>query len=931
MSFIKLITAALLIGANLSAQAVATSQTIPVEMVGRSVTINVSDVPLGDVLSEIQKQSGVKLTYSADIVPLNRLVTLDVNAIGVGEALRVALKGTGVDIRPASGGRIGLVKISGKQSGRTQGVISGRVIDAKSGRGVSGATVSIENGSRGVMSGEEGEYRLTGVAAGTHTVSVRLVGYAKQTRSVTVGEGTTVTVDFKLEPSASVLNEVVVTGTVIATELKAVPSAITVVTAKQIEERGITHIDQLFRGEIPGLFAQNTASNNPLEQVTMFSRGATRMQEDGDVSNGKAATNAIKTYIDGVELADPSYLSQIDPSSIERIEVLTGPQASTIYGSNALNGVMQIFTKRGATQRPQLALNLMEGFIQSNLSSALTPMHTYDGRVSGIEGRMSYNVGGSWNYLGAWTPAKQTQRTDAYAGGRAQFGKLTADASLRGGLTKNKLRSTSTPIVTAREESGESSPSSLAPGRFSPRGYTLNGQSSGLTLNYAPVEWWSQELVLGMDGIATETLGKEVGNRTVFDSLLFLSQSRLVRNSQRYSSTMRGRLGSLGVMTAIVGADHWRTTSSSLTASGITTTGPLSSPTVTRDRAGKNTGGFVQTQIGINDALFLTYGLRAEWNPNYGEEAQPNVAPRYGIAYSRDIGPISAKLRGSFGRATRPPASDQKISKPANLSNYFGFYGPFNTQLANTALEPESQQGGEGGIELYFGNVGSLVVTRYNQTVDQLIINYPRADSVRSLTNTTFIFNSRDDEGYGYEWQNQYLNIGSIRNQGWELRGTGSRGPFTATTTYSWTKSRVLGIAARYRSLLSNSQYQPGASFDFLPEHTWAANVSYSRARTTVALNVDGVGFRYRGHDDVSVAVGFPRLSQTRPRMNMPTTYRPIGSGYATANLNASQRFSRSIEGVLHVQNLTDYYQSDASAILGTVGRQTRAGLRIKM
>src|SRR5690606_22003959 len=134
-----------------------------------------------------------------------------------------------------------------------------------------------------------------------------------------------------------------------------------VINAADIERRGITRIDQLFRGEVPGLLAMEEgmlAYNSTITEVhgarsslqantagtssvKMYSRGASSL--DG-------GPNPIKVYVDGVELLDASYLGAIDPGSIERIEIITGPQAATIYGSGALGGVMQIFTKKGAGQ-----------------------------------------------------------------------------------------------------------------------------------------------------------------------------------------------------------------------------------------------------------------------------------------------------------------------------------------------------------------------------------------------------------------------------------------------------------------------------------------------------------------------------------------------------------------------------------------------------
>src|SRR5687767_14641869 len=265
--------------------------------------------------------------------------------------------------------------------------------------------------------------------------------------------------DITLDVSANALEQVVVTGTVVATELKAVPSAITVVTAKQIEERGITKIDQLFRGDIPGLFAQNqgSAMGALLDEVTtMFSRGATALSS---ASAGTSfGTNPIKTYVDGIELADAKYLSQIDPKSIERIEIVTGPQASTIYGSNAINGVMQIFTKRGSTPRPQLSLSLLSGWVENNFSSARTPQHDYSAQLTGVEGRFSYNAGGSWNYVGPWTPAKQSTRTGGFGGAKLDLptaaGRVTADMILRRSFTQSVQRGATDQTRTGYRETG---------------------------------------------------------------------------------------------------------------------------------------------------------------------------------------------------------------------------------------------------------------------------------------------------------------------------------------------------------------------------------------------------------------------------------------------------------------------------------------------
>lgn len=947
MRFAKFIIAILLLGGNATAQSVASSQTARSGDSGRTITLDVTNATLSHVLAEIQRQSGVKLTYSADVVPLNAKVSAHVSALGVEEALGVVLQGMSIEAHPASRGRIGLVKSRFSHLTPAQGIVMGRVTDAKSGKGLSGASVSIGGSSRVIMTGEDGSYKVAGVAPGTHLVSVKLLGFAKQVRQVTVGEGATISVDFKLDPSASILNEVVVTGTIVATELKAVPSAITVVTAKQIEERGITRIDQLFRGDVPGLFSLNLGSRSPLDEVTLFSRGATALVSaiDGGSAGTALGTNPIKTYLDGIELSDSKYISQIDPSSIERIEILTGPQASTIYGSNAINGVIQIFTKRGTANKPQLTLNFTSGFAENKYNSSVAPSHVTDANIAGIEGKISYNVGGSWDYTGYWSPAKQTQRLSAQGGTRVDMGKASADLSARQGLTKNRENGSLLQNVTYLRTSGVGTLHG-SQGVPEPRMQTLNGRTYSFSLTYYPVSWWSHEVGLGSDALVAETMETAPGfssNLDGADTALFLQSSNSIRRSERYNSTVQVPISSLARLTLALGADHWRSYGSSWEASPLSLTGTITNVrNLTRNKPSKNSGAFVQGQLGLSDRLFFTYGVRADWNPNFGKDA--DVKPgRYGVSYTQDIGTLTAKLRGSYGRSIRPPSPGRSLGIFETYEPYIAQFGRFESVKSNPDLGPEYQQGFEGGMELYLGNRGSLVVTRFNQTVDNLISFVTRVDSVPSLLpvfpnvdncdlNSSFEF-VFDDEGHCFKYQPQFLNVGSIRNQGWELQGSVNLGPWTTRGTYSWVKSRVLGITPRYRSVLqaTNPAFQPGRPFDYVPEHTWAIGITYAQSRNTVSLSMNGVGMRYVNSNFLSLnATAFPaRFHFTRLRMDL-SGYRPLAAGYATADLDAARRFSSRLEAVLHVTNITDYYQNDFGADYAAAGRVSRVGLRLR-
>jgi outer membrane receptor protein involved in Fe transport len=594
-----------------------------------------------------------------------------------------------------------------------------------------------------------------------------------------LAEGQAGSLAFSLMPSTSTLEQVVVTGTVIPTALRAVPNAMSVITAKDIERRGITHIDQLFRGDIPGLFAQNQGDVGTRPgQVKMASRGSTKLGFED------ALSQPIKTYVDGVELADPSYLGLIDPKSIERIEILTGPQASTIYGSNAINGVMQIFTKRGTTARPQWTANLQTGLIQNDFSAALTPEHDYGAQVSGVEGHASYTAGGSWVYVGPWTPSIHATTTSGFGGVRLQRQTASVDVSVRRTLGINRQDGNILQARTVNTSNGLYAGVSV--GGSVPVTNTSSGQTLGLTMTYSPTSWWSHSLTLGDDQTNAEYRVRESILVAPADSLLFIDQGNISRTSVAYTTIAHMSLGAAANMVVTAGADGWHSLGTTLQGSVPKLTGSLafSAPPVITRTPSHDHGVFVQGQLAMLDDIFLTYGLRAEWNPNYGNDANPNIVPRYGIAYAHDWGSVTTKIRASYGHSTRPPLADQtrsvRLSESSDAAATPFYEAGVNYQLANPNLLPEQQQGGEGGVEVYVGTRGSLVVTRYNQTVDNLIVNAV-VDSVFLLPEYQVLYGQ-----YAFPLrQVENLNLGSVRNQGWELVGTLNVGPLTTKGTYS--------------------------------------------------------------------------------------------------------------------------------------------------
>jgi len=887
------------------------------------VTVDAENAPLATVLESIARQSGLNLFWNEAVSGSTARVTMHLRAMPADEAFAKVLTGTGLRAKISTS----MVAFVPEASASAKsGEITGTVVDAKTKHPVRGALVTLDEAKRGVSTGDDGRFRITTVSTGAHVVRVRLLGYGKASKAVAVEDGQATTVEFALEASANALEQVVVTGTVIPTELKAVPNAMTVITAKEIEQRGITQIQQLFHGDVPGLYATNMGDN--AFEVPGFYQMASR----GSTNLDFALSQPIKAYVDGIEMADPSYLGLIDPKSVERIEILTGPQASTIYGSNAINGVIQIFTKRGSTVRPQLTATLQGGFIQNNFSSSLAPQHDDQVQVSGTDGHLSYNVGGSWVYVGPWTPAVHSSTISAFGGGRWQNGPITADLSLRRIQGSNReLSYAQTTTEGGANGLYKNFGSSVLDWRF-----TNTNQTISLGATYSPTSWWSHTATLGTDALTQNSQAIHPGWNIPADSLITFSTQPETRLTVAYSTTAQIPVTSLARANVTAGVDGWNLHSTQTVFSGTSLT---NNPPVqyASYMASHNRGAYVQGQLGMWDALFLTYGFRAEWNPNFGAEIRPNYTPRYGIAYTRDLGPVTAKLRGSYGHSTRPPTPG--LTKQITTVDNWGdaalpIWGNQVIQVGNRELLPEQQQGGEGGLELYLGTRASLIVTRYNQTVNNLI-QMAYVDSIASVVPYNQLGYpdgafAQWPDGYAHSSVVEYLNIGSIRNQGWELQGTVTTGPLTTKGTYSWTKSRIIGITPRWASV-TLGQYVVGSSFTGLPEHLWAISESYAVAGTNISLNVQGQApLFYYAVSDLTLATYLTRNTPDRPRMNLPPGVHGYLSGYTTAELNASRRITTGIDALVQVQNLANRYRNDQSADRANLGRQTKFGLRAR-
>ncbi len=244
---------------------------------------------------------------------------------------------------------------------QSTGTISGRVVDADNGQAVAAAQVTIFGTQLGSSTGDDGRFTLRNLPSGSQTVVVRRIGYQQQQRTVVLPANGTLTVDFSLVKASVSLAGVVVTA-VGEERKKEVANAITTVGAADFERAGAGNTAQILAGRSTGVTVLQNGGT-PGAGATIRLRGV----------NSITQGNRPIIYVDGIRIFNGnsptgvssrqsvSPLSDIAAADIDRIEVVKGPAATTLYGTEASGGVIQIFTKRGKDGAAQWNLDVNSG------------------------------------------------------------------------------------------------------------------------------------------------------------------------------------------------------------------------------------------------------------------------------------------------------------------------------------------------------------------------------------------------------------------------------------------------------------------------------------------------------------------------------------------------------------------------------------------
>lgn len=738
----------------------------------RPARLKITDVSLDEALRALHQRSGVALAYSPSLVPADRRVTCLCADVTVGRALSLMLRGLAVQVTEMEGDMVLLApeaqgdaspsmnlaepRVQDMKGATPMRVLAaariiGRVTNANTGQPVGSAQVTIDGTTLGALSAEDGTYAIAAVPEGTQLLRVRRLGFTSTSRSVQVASGD-VRVDFALSPISVSLDAVVVTGTAGQARRREIGNSIGAISSEQLATAPKQNVSDLLQGQVTGVqqFANegqvgsgSTIAIRGLSSVTQSSEpliyiDGIRMNNQTYMNNTLTRTTAMGNPGPAGAQNSPKPLDNLNPDDVLRIEVIRGPAATTLYGTEAAAGVIQIFTKRGQLNGRAQWNAAFTGGVRSQTGNTLGPVvgkdddyiglkrflrngaqREVDLAVSGGNENVSYFLSGNHEFAEGTLPKNDSRRV----GLRGNFGFqpqkwLNVDVNTAfSNRASNFL------------ESGDNTYGFLLNVFRGTQDYTggnhdilLAIDNAGSTdhfvggVTFTSSAWSSlaTKLTIGVD--YTNSFNEE----TIPFNFALLPRGQ--RNTSNWmhrtltadlASTWNAKVGSKFTSALSVGGQFFQDLDHTQigTAEGFGGPGEvtLSSGATSRANEAKmttvNAGLFVQELLGFNDRLFLTFGARADGNSAFGSDLGLQFYPKVSASYvlsDEGFWPEwwqVMKLRAAWGEAGKAPGAFDAVRTWTPVAGYEAQAGVTPANVGNPQLGPERTSEIELGFE----------------------------------------------------------------------------------------------------------------------------------------------------------------------------------------------------------------------------------------
>ncbi len=602
------------------------------------------------------------------------------------------------------------------------GGVQGRVMDARTGVPIPHASVQIQGTTRGGFTSQEGRFRIGELRPGTYTVMVRSIGYRSEQAEVQVQAGTFAPVEFELRVSAVPLDEVVATGQATQVARREVATSIAVIETTPLENVPINSLSELLQARAPGVTVL-PSGGMPGQGSRIVLRGLNSLQRSVQpviYVDGIRIDNSAGTFMAST-IGDHGWtgLDEISPEDIERIEIVRGPSAAALYGSEAAAGVIQVFTKQGLDGIQQFYMRSEVGMADTPRSWWELPLprdvpygheadwyqtarldNFYDQYVStGMQYRQHLSVRGSVDRFSYY--ASGTHRDVDGVLPNSRMGQT----AFRGNMNVSPFQEFNLGISTgfsrrimdlpydgnheygfglnalgARRRIGEDGLEHMRRGvNLTP--YRVMGLearlassrfTAGTTMDWAPTRNWNHRLVLGLEFFTTDNTDlRPFGNPASPNSEGSKVNTRRIANTYNLdyqttygfdiTPTLRSRT-SFGVQ-GYTKEDGWNWAyGEGWPAPGLITIQRAAEQTGTEDRIyTEQLGVFLEEQLSFQDYLYLTLAGRFDGHSAAGANARWQLYPKVGVSYlpsEQGILPAAfgtLRLRAAYGEAGNVP------------------------------------------------------------------------------------------------------------------------------------------------------------------------------------------------------------------------------------------------------------------------------------
>lgn len=708
--------------------------------------------------------------------------------------------------------------------------------------------------------------------------------------------------------SVQTLDRVVVTGSATGNAHRSLSVALDVVDGRRMHQEGTGSLSASFDGNVAGMWLWEQSPSSLLARYGSI-RGASSFN-----------VSYPKVYIDGIEVANPLLVTELNTATLDRIEVIRGPQGAALYGADAISGVVNILTRHegleaggsrtefvsraGVSQtefadRPVLAQNhSLTWRAGSNVKSGTLGMNltTLGGYVPQAYSR-DLKLNGGFRVVSSTASVKGTAR---FYGKRAAIGQNPlilgflpqAVAAVRQhGMTRG-------PSMASREEdlaqqmSRESDPESV-------RQYT-----AGVTTTFLGSSNWTPSITIGLDGYRLANVPNDLGLlSSSLDTALHSAQGGADKGTLRASVVRLYDLGGRNALNLTFSAEH-----AMLRQTLVEPAAPDDSRPQSFADMRSNSGLVGQANLSLNETVYLTGGVRLEQNDGFTLSDKTVALPMLGATLVRDAGFATVKLRGAYGVGIRPAHT------PTNRIALFGI----GMNGLSTTLDPERQSGTELGADIFIAGKLGLHVTRFDQIASGLIQPVTiRRDSTTSSS------------GPGSSKSPRYVlqNVGEISNRGWEVESSLDLGAFNFSGAFTTVDSRVEGIARYYTGDL-----RVGDRMLAVPKGTASVSAGLNligfRASLTASRAFDWVNY-----DRLRLAKDFAcdTCTAADPTGAQLRSYWMSYDGVTRLRLSASRDLRRELGLRLTVDNLTNEQRGEPDNITVLPGRTVLLGVSAKI